>query len=260
MEYRQLAPVSSSAWDEIDERAREVLKTMLSARKVVKVKGPKGLDFNSISEGRLGETKAEGNVYFANYNIQPLTETRIEFELDRWELDNIERGAKDIDLGPMEDALKELAMVEEHAVYNGMEKAGIKGLDQFGQEMAFGNSSKEIMDSVVKGVLELQENYSAGSFSLIVGEEAYKRVFSEEDRGYPLNRRLENLIDGKIVFSQAVKGAYLIPYDHDDLELTIGEDFSVGYQNHTATKVKFFAAESFTFRVLDPELIIKFNL
>jgi uncharacterized linocin/CFP29 family protein len=261
MLYRELAPVSTNAWDEIDQRAAEVLKTTLSARKVVKVNGPKGLDYNVITEGRLGETKENGNVCYANYNVLPLTETRIEFEIDRWELDNIERGAADVELSPLEDALKELAMIEENAVYNGLENACIKGLAQFGdKDIKFGDSSKEIMDAILNGVLKLRENYAVGEYTLVVGEEAYKRVISQEGGGYPLNKRLESLIEGKMVFSRAVKGAYLIPYDHDDLELTIGRDFSIGYQNHTAEKVKFFATESFTFRVLDPELVVKYSL
>ncbi|MDY0235769.1 MAG: family 1 encapsulin nanocompartment shell protein [Gudongella sp.] len=260
MLYRELAPVSTNAWEEIDERAAEVLKMVLSARKVVKVNGPKGLDFNVISEGRLGETQEEGKVCYGNYNVLPLTETRIEFEIDRWELDNIERGAKDIELAPLEDALKELAMVEEKAVYNGLEKSNIEGLAQFGEEMNFGNNSKEIMEGILKGVLKLRGNYAVGAYTLVVGEEAYKRILSQEGGGYPLNKRLETLIEGKIVFSRAVKGAYLIPYDNDNLELTIGRDFSIGYQNHTAEKVRFFATESFTFRVLDSGLVVKFNL
>ena len=59
MLYREIAPVSSNAWNEMDERAEEVLKMVLSARKVVKVIGPKGLDYNVITEGRLGEIKEE---------------------------------------------------------------------------------------------------------------------------------------------------------------------------------------------------------
>ena len=260
MLYRKLAPISNEAWKEIDERAGEVLKTTLSARKVVKVNGPKGMDFSAITEGRLGETKEEGNVCFGNYNVQPLTERRIEFEIDRWELDNIERGAKDVELGPMEDALKELALFEDNAVFNGLEQACIKGLSDYGAGLSFGNNSKEIMEAVLNGVLKLRENYAVGAYTLVVGEEAYKRVLSQEGGGYPLNKRLESLIEGKIVFSRAVKGAYLIPYDHDDLELTIGKDFSIGYQNHTAEKVRFFATESFTFRVLDPGIVVKYNL
>ena len=261
MLYRELAPVSSNAWDEIDERAAEVLKTTLSARKVVRVNGPKGLDFNVISEGRLGEIKEEGNACYSNYKVIPLTETRVEFEIDRWELDNIERGAKDVEWAPLEDALKELAMIEENAVYNGLEKASIKGLAQFGDKaIKFGDSQEKIMGAVLEGVVKLRENYAVGSYTLVLSEEAYKRVLTQEGGGYPLNKRLETLIEGEMIFSSAVKGAYLIPYDHEDLELTIGKDFSIGYQNHTAEKVKFFATESFTFRVLDPGIVVKYNL
>jgi uncharacterized linocin/CFP29 family protein len=39
---RELAPFESSVWNEIDERAAQVLKSYLSARRVVNVQGPKG--------------------------------------------------------------------------------------------------------------------------------------------------------------------------------------------------------------------------
>ena len=67
MLYREIAPISTETWEEIDERASEVLKSYLSARKVVKVNGPKGLSYNVISEGRLGEESIEGDICFANY-------------------------------------------------------------------------------------------------------------------------------------------------------------------------------------------------
>ena len=51
-----------------------------------------------------------------------------------------------------------------------------------------------------------------------------------------------------------------MPFDHEDLELTIGRDFSIGYQSNDAQSVRFFATESFTFRVLDPSIIVKLKL
>ena len=42
MLYRELAPITKEAWEEIEDRLMEVFKTYLSARKVVKVEGPKG--------------------------------------------------------------------------------------------------------------------------------------------------------------------------------------------------------------------------
>ena len=50
---RTMAPLTQAAWDEIDSRAEEVLKSRLTARKAVSVIGPKGWDYTVVSEGRL---------------------------------------------------------------------------------------------------------------------------------------------------------------------------------------------------------------
>ena len=259
MLYRDLAPVSKEAWDEIDQRVKEVLTSYLSARKVVKVNGPKGLDYNVITEGRLSNVDEENGVCYAPYKVQPLIESRIEFEMSRWELDNIQRGAKDINYEALEETAQKIALFEDYAIYNGLPNGMIEGLDNSMElkPINFGKNPNEIMKSITEGIIKLREAYAHGSFTLIVGEEAYKRIISGET-AYPLDERIETLIEGKILFSHAVDGAYLIPYNHEDLELTIGRDFSIGYQSHTNDKVKFFIAESFTFRVLDPTIIVKY--
>ena len=50
---RDLAPIPSSVWGQIDERAKAVLSNILSARKVVHVEGPMGWDYAVVPEGRL---------------------------------------------------------------------------------------------------------------------------------------------------------------------------------------------------------------
>lgn len=260
MFYRELAPISNEVWQEINERAEEVLKNFLSARKVVKVEGPKGFDHNVITEGRLTNIVDENDLCYGNYQVLPLTESRIEFEMDRWELDNITRGAKDIDYEPLEKAMEKIALFEENAIYNGLENASIKGLKNSveSDEISFGKNPTEIMEAITKGIIRLKEAYAEKPYNLVVGKEAYKRIIAEET-AYALDKRIERLIGGKIVFSHVADGAYLLPYDHDDLELTIGGDFSIGYVSHTTEKVRFFATESFTFRVLDPAIIIKYG-
>lgn len=261
MLYRKLAPISNEAWKEIDDRAEEVLKAYLSARKVVRVNGPKGLDYNVITEGRLTNIDEVDGVSYGNYQVLPLLESRIEFEMGRWELDNIARGAKDIDYEPLEEAMKSLALFEENAVYNSLEQAIVHGIDESAENetIDFGNDPTEIMEAIAKGLVELRKAYVEGPFTLVVNQEAYERIISKET-AYPLDKRIEKLIGGKIVFSHVVKGAYLLPFDHEDLELTIGRDFSIGYQSNDAQSVRFFATESFTFRVLDPSIIIKLKL
>ena len=262
MLYRNLAPISNEVWEEIDERAKEVLRSYLSARRVVHVDGPKGFDHNVLTDGRLANSEELDNgVCYGNYKVQPLVESRIEFDMDRWELDNLQRGAKDIDYEPLENAIKEIALFEEDAIYNGLENAIIDGINNSMEldPIDFGKDANSIMEAITKGLIELRKNFAQKPFSLVVNEEAYKRILSSET-AYPLDERIKRLIGGDIIFSHVVDGAYLLPVDHDDLELTIGRDFSIGYQDHDAETVRFFVTESFTFRVLDSAIIVKFNL
>ncbi len=256
---RNMAPISDKVWEEIDTRAKEVLGSYLTARRVVRVNGPKGLDFNVLGEGRLKEVKEADAIFYSNYDVKPLTEVRVEFELDRKELDNILRGAKDPDLTPLEEAMKKLALFEEKAVYYGLEDVGIEGLAKAGKKaIPLGKDRDSIVNAIAKGVAQLKEAYVNKPYSLIVGEEEYVNIILS-DKGYPLEKKITALIDGDIVLAKAVKGAFLVPFDSEDLELTIGQDFAIGFLDADKDKVKFFATESFTFRVLDPNIVVKFE-
>ncbi len=260
MLYRDLAPISEEAWKEIDERASEVLKTYLSGRRVVKVTGPKGWDYNVITEGRLENLVDEEKLCYGTYQALPLVEARAEFEMDRWELDNLNRGAKDVDYTPLEDAVKEIALFEENAIYNGLKKAYIEGIipSAEGESITFGKDSVSVMNAISEGILRLKATYTEGPYTLIVGKDIYK-IINSQDPSYPLEEKIKDLIGGDIIFSFAIDGAVLVPYDHDDLEFVIGNDFSIGYQSKDRKKVRLFITESFTFRVLDPVIIVKYN-
>ena len=161
-----------------------------------------------ITDGRLGEIKEDGDLCYGNYKVLPLTEARVEFEMDRWELDNITRGAKDIDYEPLEEAAKKIALFEENAVYNGLRNSNIKGLSirAEGETLNFGDDPNSIMDSIAEGLIKLKEVYQEGPFTLIVGEKAYRRIISKET-AYPLEKRIEDLLGHKIVYSHVLDGA-----------------------------------------------------
>jgi uncharacterized linocin/CFP29 family protein len=50
---QSLAPIPTKGWDEINDRATEVIQSQLSARSVLFVDGPHGLEKNSVAQGRL---------------------------------------------------------------------------------------------------------------------------------------------------------------------------------------------------------------
>ncbi|MGL4905007.1 MAG: encapsulin, partial [Cetobacterium sp.] len=48
---KELAPISENVWKNIEERAKEVLTTQLSARRFVKLEGPVGTEVGGINTG-----------------------------------------------------------------------------------------------------------------------------------------------------------------------------------------------------------------
>ncbi len=258
---RQLAPLTEEAWHSIDERAEDVLKSLLTARKVVRVDGPKGLNHTVVPEGRLTVLEEDSEkVCSGLFKVKPLVETRTSFTLDRWELDNTSRGARDVDLEPLEEAARKAALFEENAIFNGFKKGDIEGLDSAAAKNAeFGKDSSKIMESISTAVLSLKESYATKPLTLVAGEKAWQLV-NKETGAYPLSKRIEDLIGGEILYSPVVKGAFLLPYDHEDLEMTLGIDFAIGYQAHDSQSVRLFIVESFTFRVIDPALIVKLKV
>ncbi|MFO7595036.1 MAG: family 1 encapsulin nanocompartment shell protein [Desulfocurvibacter africanus] len=255
---RELAPITKQAWAVIDEQARMILNSVLSARKVVDVDGPKGWEYSAVPLGRLSlpENQPIENVHFGIRRVLPLVEVRVPFELDIWEIDNLVRGAKDIDLSPLEKAARDLARMEERAVYYGLHQAQIKGLKEASGHEAMGISGtpEDIVQKVTEGLTRMLRETINGPYALVVCPEMWVAL-SGQIRGYPLNKYVESMLGGPIVVSPFVEDAFLISTRGGDMTLTLGQDIGIGHGSHDKEKVKLFFTESFTFHVLEPRAI-----
>lgn len=259
--HKNIAPVTDKAWDEINDTATEALTSYLSARKSIVVKGPYGKDFGVVSEGRLSSEQSEYNdVCYGNFEVKPLTEARIEFSLDRWELDNIERGDANIDLSALEEACSKIALFEENAIYNGVSNTSMNGLKNYTSNDVrdLGDSASDIARNISLAVTELKSSYAHPPFDLIVCPVTLAKIQSSIE-GESLYQTIEKIIGGKIVLSKAIEGALLIPHADDDFQLIIGEDFTIGYVAHDIDKVRLYISESFTTRFFEEDKIIVFT-
>ncbi len=256
---RHLAPISEAAWEEINNNARTFFSAFLSARKVVDVEGPKGLDFAAVPLGRLDVPKQQkkGVVEFGIHKLQPLVEARIDFTLNIWELDNVVRGAADIDLDAMEEAARKIALFEEKAVFHGFEKGCITGIKQASPHAALKLSAdrEAVLDTISMGIIQLAESAVGGPYALVAGPEIW-RFFSGSGRSYPLRKQLEHLLEGPIVLSPFIDEAFLISIRGGDMRLVLGQDLSIGYNSHDSQTVRLYFTESFTFKIVDPAVVI----
>ncbi len=97
---RNLAPITTEAWKEIDEEATRTLRTHLTARGILGVNGPHGWSLGAVNLGTLDmgkEEPAPGVGWGLRKNL-PLMEIRVPFSLDIFDLDNVSRGSKTPDL------------------------------------------------------------------------------------------------------------------------------------------------------------------
>lgn len=256
---RELAPITANGWKEIEERATAVLSKELSARKFVRVTGPLGRDVTSVTTGRM-DVKTKDDIKYGVYKIQPLTESRICFPLSRWELDNIERGAKDVDYSSLDDGVRKAAKFEEEAIFKGLEDGQIDGIYKSSsyETLDFGKTADETLKAIFDGILKLDAAFAKKPYVLVVSNEKWYYL-NTVVKEYSLPEKLEKILGQKIVVSKSIDGAILLPFDDENIELVIGEDYAIGYQNHNESIVELFITESFTFRVLDPALIVLFK-
>ncbi|MEE4177481.1 MAG: family 1 encapsulin nanocompartment shell protein [Bacteroides sp.] len=255
---KSLAPISQKAWDEINDTAKEVLTAALSARKFVDVEGPKGLDFAALSTGRIQvPANQKDAVKYGIHQVLPLVEARIPFELNVWELDNVARGAEDIDLGPMEEAARKIAQFEEKAIYDGFKPGNITGLKNSSDydALTFPETAEEIMGVITQALAKFNANAIEGPYTLVLNSEKWQMVNSFM-RGYPLRKQIENLLGGSIILAPFIKDAYLVSERGGDFKMVIGQDLSIGYESHNNKSVQLYFTESFTFQVIDSAAII----
>ncbi|HKF69889.1 MAG TPA: family 1 encapsulin nanocompartment shell protein, partial [Vicinamibacterales bacterium] len=111
--HRELAPISDSAWAQIEEETARTFKRHLAGRRVVDVQGPSGVGASGIGTGHLTSIAAQRNGILARQReLKALVELRVPFELSREDIDDVERGANDSDWQPAKDAARLLAFAE----------------------------------------------------------------------------------------------------------------------------------------------------
>jgi uncharacterized linocin/CFP29 family protein len=258
---RELAPISTAAWEQIDDEARRVLKLHLAGRKVVDFSGPHGWGLGAVNTGRLKQIEAgPGNeVSHAIRDVLPLVEVRSPIVLSILELDFAERGAADLDLDPVIDTAERIARAEDAAIFRGFPDANIAGIIPASPHPPIDvSSSAEWPRAVSRAKEALRLAGVGGPYALVIGPKGYSEVTADSDDGYPIRRRIqENLIDGSLVWAPVLdEGAVLLSVRGGDYELTVGQDLSIGYASSDRKEVELYLTESFTFRILENKAAI----
>lgn len=257
---RQLAPISDAAWELIEDDARQRLQVHLAARKVVDVTGPMGWEFSATNLGRTeaisGPTDA---VVAAQRVVLGAVELRAPFTLLRRELDNIDRGSLDPDLGPLDVAAAELALAENIAVFQGLPGGEIQGVTEATTHDAITlhRDAGHIPAAIAAATDRLRASGIAEPYALALAPDVYTLIAeTTEHGGYPLIEHLVKILGGPMVWAPGVECGVVLSQRGGDFLFESGEDVALGYASHDADSVSLYLEESFTFRVVEPDAAV----
>ncbi|GAA0993905.1 family 1 encapsulin nanocompartment shell protein [Acrocarpospora macrocephala] len=257
--HRELAPISAVAWADLENEAGRTFRRHVAGRRIVDVAGPGGVLLSAVGTGHLQalHPHSEGIIVHARRS-QPIIELRVPFTVDRQQVDDVERGAKDADWQPVKDAARQIAFAEDRAIFEGYAEAGITGLRAASANpaIALPPHVRDYPTAISQAVTALRLAGVNGPYTLALGADAYTAVSEAADQGYPIKDHITELVDGEPIWAPAIDGAFLLSTRGGDFELHIGQDVSIGYLAHDTTNIQLYFQETLTFLVYAGEAAV----
>ncbi len=255
--YRELAPISTAAWADIEAEAMRTFTRHVAGRRAVDLIGPAGQTLAAVGTGHLNRLDAPAEGIIANSReVVPVVEFRVPFTVDRQAVDDVERGAKDSDWQAVKDAARKIAYAEDRAIFDGFDAAGITGIRTATSNptLSLPSDVREYPNVVAQALTALRLAGVGGSYCLLLSADAYTQVAETTDHGYPIREHIARILgDGEIIWAPAIDGAFLLSTRGGDYELHLGQDLSIGYQSHDSEHIELYFQESLTFLVQTAE-------
>ncbi len=205
--------VSDAAWADIEEETTRTLKRYLAGRRVVDVQGPGDVSLSAVGTGHLKTIAEPGKGILARQReVKALVELRVPFELNRQQIDDVERGANDSDWQPAKDAAQKIAYAEDRAIFEGYPAAGIGGIRQGTSNpiMTLPADVRHYPDAIAQALNQLRLVGVDGPYSVLLSAEAYTALAETSDNGYPVLEHVKKLVKDEIIWTPAIAGAFVL--------------------------------------------------
>jgi uncharacterized linocin/CFP29 family protein len=221
-----------------------------------------GWERSAVDLGRTAEVPtppgSNGGVQTRQRRVLALAEVRVPFTVNRREIDDAQRGARDLEFDDLFRAAKEAAETENRAVFHGWPDAGIEGIMQAspGPNLKLGDDMDSYPGVVTAAVERLRLAGVEGPYALCVGPDIHARILEASESGHLLLDHLGRILGGDVIWTPGLDGAVVLSQRGGDFTLCVGQDLSIGYLDHDAHTVNLYLEESFTFQTVEPDAAI----
>jgi uncharacterized linocin/CFP29 family protein len=191
--------------------------------------------------------------------VRPLIELRVPVELDRHQLERVDRGASSVDLEPLCEAARLFASAEDTALFEGYESAGIKGLvaGAGNEGVLLPKESAGFPEAFTQALEQLRQAGVEGPYAAALGPDAYGALYgASAGGGYPVLRHVHRLVDGPVVWAPSLRGGVIVSLRGGDFKLVCGRDVAIGYVDHDEKRVQLYLEESFSAELCGPEAAV----
>lgn len=257
--HRELAPISAAAWADLESEARRTFERNVAGRRLVDMPEAAGVKLAAVPTGHREPAVPPCEGVFAHLRrSQPVVELEVPFTVDRRQVDDVERGARDADWQPVKYAARRMAFAEDRVVFEGYPAAGVTGLrvSSSNESITLPDDARDYPEAVSQGLSALRLVGVDGPYALALSADAYTAVSETSDHGYPILEHLIRLLKGDIVWAPAIEGAILLSTRGGDHTLHLGQDLSIGYRSHDAETIELYLRETFTFLVHTAEATV----
>ena len=241
---REHAPITEAGWELLDSEARERLTPALAARKLVDFAGPHGWEHSATNLGRTrgarrappGKASPRGSAASS-----PLVELRAPFSVPRSELEDADRGAKDVDLDELDQAARRIAGAENARRLPWLERRRHRrhhrGL------AARGDHPRRRLRALPAprrqgGRRAARRSGSTGPTASRSAPRCIPACSRQASTAaIPLLEHLRKILGGPLVWAPAVQGGAVVSMRGGDFLFDSGQDLSIGYESHDADAV-----------------------
>ncbi len=256
------SPFNQNIWDLIDNTVKSVASQTLSARKLLHIEGPYGLELKFVP-GPDKKIKDEGadELSVSVAAGAPLAFLVNKFTLNSRDLDQFSSSGILFDMKDLVSSVLAISDKEDKLLFNGSKSLGVNGIINapgvLKSKLKPWTRIGDAAESVITAVDQLDKAGFHGPYSLALSPALYNSLF----RRYPQEEVLEiehlkSLVTKGIFKAPSLNnGGVLVNYGVQFASIVLGQDLVTGFEGPSGRDYIFVVSESLALRINIPQSI-----